>query len=210
MSLLENLQWRYATKRMNGTKVPQSKVDNILEAIRLAPTSLGLQPFKVIVVDNPALKEKIFNETCQQAPIKESSHLLIFAAYTKITAGDVEEYIARIAATRNLPVESLADFKTMIDSYVLNRADADNYAWAARQAYIAFGVGIVAAAEEHVDATPMEGFSVPLLDKMLGLDKMNLSAVTVLPLGYRDTETDYLNGAKKVRKNADALFVHLP
>lgn len=209
MNLLENLQWRYATKRMNGTKVPQAKVDTILEAIRLAPTSLGLQPFKVIVVEDPALKEKIFETAYQQPQIKECSHVLVFAAYTKITQADVDEYIARMAITRGIPVESLADFKERVESYVLSPG-ADNYAWTARQAYIAFGVGIVAAAEEKVDATPMEGFSVEALDKLLGLAEMNLSAVTLLPLGYRDPATDYLNGMKKVRKSADNLFVHLP
>lgn len=207
MSLLNDLQWRYATKRMNGNKVPQSKVDNILEAVRLAPTSLGLQPFKVIVVEDAALREKIFNEACQQPQIKEGSHLLIFAASTKIPASQVDEYMQLIADTRQIPLESLDGFKANFGTIIADNTDAVNYAWAARQVYIAFGVGIVAAAEERVDATPMEGFSVEALDKVLGLAEQNLSAVTILTLGYRDPENDYLVNAKKVRQSSEKLFI---
>ncbi|MBB3187898.1 nitroreductase family protein [Microbacter margulisiae] len=209
MSVLENLEWRYATKRMNGTPVPQAKLDTILEAIRMAPTSLGLQPFKVIVVEDAALREKIYNEACQQPQVKEGSHLLIFAAYTKITPQDVDEYMDLIAKTREVPVEALSDFKSMITSSLFN-GEVQHYAWTARQAYIAFGIGIVAAAEEKVDATPMEGFSVEALDRVLDLTEKNLSAVTILALGYRDPETDYLANAKKVRKRGADLFIHLP
>lgn len=209
MNLIEDLKWRYATKHMNGTPVSQAKIDTVLEAIRLAPTSLGLQPFKVIEVEDKALREKIYTAACQQPQIKEASHLLIFAAYTKITSEDVTSYIDLIAKTRNVPVEALSDFHTMISS-AISGSDERNFAWAARQAYIAFGVGVVAAASEKIDATPMEGFSADALDSLLGLDKQNLSAVTILALGYRDEATDYLVNAKKVRKAADDLFISLP
>jgi len=205
MSLIDKLNWRYATKRMNGTKVPQEKVDRILEAIRLAPTSFGLQPFKVIAIENPALREQIFNGACQQPQIKEASHLLVFAANKKVTAEQVDEYMNLIATTRNMPVEGLNDFKAMFGGIIAGSAE-QNFVWTARQAYIAFGVGIVAAAEEQVDATPMEGFSAEALDKILGLAEQNLSAVTILTLGYRDEAADYLAKAPKVRKSAANLI----
>ena len=205
MSLIDTLHWRYATKRMNGNKVPQEKVDNILEAIRLAPTSFGLQPFKVIVVENPQIREKIFNEACQQPQIKESSHVLVFAANKKVSAEQIEEYMQLIASVRSIPVESLNDFKAMFGGIVAGTAE-QNFVWTARQAYIAFGVGIVAAATEKVDATPMEGFNPEALDKILGLPEQNLGSTTILTLGYRDEANDYLAKALKVRKSKSTLF----
>lgn len=207
MNLIETLNWRYATKRMNGTKIPDEKIENILEAIRLAPTSFGLQPFKVIVLENPELREKIFNEACQQPQIKEASHVLVFAANKKVTPEMVEEFIHLIAETRNTTVESMDGFKGMFQG-IINGTSEQNFIWTARQAYIAFGVGIVAAAHEKVDATPMEGFNKEALDNILGLPEQNLSSVTVLTLGYRDDANDHLIKAKKVRKTKEALFVN--
>ena len=205
MTLIEKLNWRYATKRMNGTKVPQEKIDRILEAIRLSPTSFGLQPFKVIVVEDAALRERIYNEACQQPQIKEASHILIFAANKNVSAGLVDDYMQLIAATREIPVEGLSGFRAAFDGIVSGTAE-QNFVWTARQAYIAFGVGIVAATNEDVDATPMEGFSTEALDKILGLAEQNLGSTTILSLGYRDEKTDTLVHAAKVRKNKSALF----
>lgn len=205
MNLLDKLNWRYATKRMNGTKVPQEKVDKILEAIRLAPTSFGLQPFKVIVIENPELREKIFNEACPQPQIKEGSHVLVFAANKNVSAEQVAEYMDLIAETRSIPVESLNDFKAMFGGVVAGSPE-QNFIWSAHQAYLAFGVGVVAAANEGVDATPMEGFNPQALDKVLGLAEQNLGSTTILTLGYRDEANDYLVNAAKVRKSKSILF----
>jgi len=205
MTLIDKLNWRYATKRMNGTKVPQEKIDRILEAIRLSPTSFGLQPFKVIVVEDPALRERIYNEACQQPQIKEASHILVFAASKNVSAAQVNDYMELIATTRDIPVETLSGFRAAFDGIVAGSAD-QNFVWTARQAYIAFGVGIVAAMNEDVDATPMEGFSTEALDKILGLAEQNLGSTTILSLGYRDEKTDSLVHAVKVRKSKSALF----
>lgn len=205
MSLKDSLSWRYATKRMTGAKVPQEKVDKILEAIRLAPTSFGLQPFKVIVIEDEKLREEIFSNACQQPQIKEGSHVLVFAANKKVTAEQVQEYMELIATTRGIPVESLDGFKAMFDGIVAGTAE-QNFVWTARQAYLAFGVGIVAAALEQVDATPMEGFNPQAMDKILGLEEQNLGSTTILTLGYRDEANDSLVKAAKVRKSMDKLF----
>ena len=205
MTLIDKLNWRYATKRMNGTKVPQDKIDRILEAIRLSPTSFGLQPFKVIVVEDPALRERIYNEACQQPQIKEASHILVFAASKNVSAAQVNDYMELIATTRDIQVETLSGFRAAFDSIVAGSAD-QNFVWTARQAYIAFGVGIVAAMNEDIDATPMEGFSTEALDKILGLAEQNLGSTTILSLGYRDEKTDSLIHAAKVRKSKSALF----
>jgi len=206
MSLIEKLNWRYATKRMNGAKVPQEKVDKILEAIRLAPTSFGLQAFKVIVIEDAALREQIFNTACQQPQIKEASHVLVFAANKKVTQELVDNYITNIASARNIPVEGLNGFKDMFAGVVAGDA-TQNFGWTARQTYIALGVGLVAAAEEEVDATPMEGFSNEALDNILGLAEQNLSSTTIMTLGYRDVANDYLGSLAKVRKSKSDLFI---
>ena len=205
MNLIEKLNWRYATKRMNGTKVPQEKVEKILEAIRLAPTSSGLQAFKVLVIENEALREQIFNEACQQPQIKEASHILVFAATKKVTQTQVDKYMELIAKTRGVDVESLSDFKATFNRVVAGTTE-QNFVWTARQAYIVFGVGLTAAALEDVDATPMEGFNNEALDKILGLSEQNFGSVTILTLGYRDTANDYLVSATKVRKSKESLF----
>lgn len=206
MNLTESLKWRYATKKMNRTKVSQEKVDTILEAIRLAPTSFGLQPFKVFVIENDALKNEIFDKACQQPQVKDASHVLVFAANKKVSAQQVDEYMQAIATTRSMPIEGLNDFKAMFAGIIAGSAE-QNFVWTARQAYIAFGVGIVAAAVEQVDATPMEGFNPAALDEILGLAEQNLGSTTLLTLGYRDEAADYLASAPKVRKSKEELFI---
>jgi nitroreductase len=208
MSLIQQLEWRYATKRMNGTKVPEEKIEKILEAIRLTPTSYGLQAFKVFVIEDSTLREKIFDAACPQPQIKEGSHLLVFAANKKVTAEMVDDYMNLIATTRGIPVEALAGFKSAFDGIVTGSAE-QNFVWTARQTYIALGVAAVAAASEGVDATPMEGFNPAALDEVLGLDAQNLGSVTILALGYRDAESDSLAGALKVRKASKDLIVKL-
>ncbi|MBW3545046.1 MAG: NAD(P)H-dependent oxidoreductase [Bacteroidetes bacterium] len=209
MNVLEALNWRYATKKMNGSQVPQDKVDNILEAIRLAPTSMGLQPFTVLVIEDPELKQKIQPIAYNQSQIVDSSHLLVFAAWSNVSEEQIEEYINHTAEVRNMPVASLDDFKNMLLNMAKNRTAEENMQWSARQAYIAFGTALVAAAAEKVDATPMEGFDSAALDALLNLEEKGLKSVTLLPLGYRDTTNDWLASLPKVRREKDKLFVQL-
>ena len=206
MELINALNWRYAAKRMNGQPVPTDKLNNILEAIRLSASSMGLQPYKVLVAEGEEIRKNIQKVAYNQAPIAEGSHLLVFAAYANVTEENVQHYINHIAAVRGIPVEALDGFKTSMLRQV-NRSAEENYQWAARQTYIAFGTAIAAAAEERVDATPMEGFDPVALDELLNLKEQGLRSVTLLALGYRDSEKDMLAGAKKVRKQADDLIV---
>jgi nitroreductase len=206
MKLLEALKWRYATKKMNGQSVPEEKVERILDAIRLAPSSIGLQPYKVIVVTDPELKRQILPVANNQQQMVDCSHLLIFAAWENVTETKVNEFLQLTADTRNIPLESLDGLKKMVMPIAARSPEA-NFTWTARQAYIAFGIGIAAAALEEVDATPMEGFNGPELDKLLGLDKLGLKSVTLLPLGYRDAANDWLAPLAKVRKAKEELFI---
>ncbi|MCW3105578.1 MAG: nitroreductase [Segetibacter sp.] len=206
MELINALNWRYAVKRMNGQKVPVEKVNTILEATRLSASSMGLQPYKVFVIENEALRKKLQPAAYNQPQIIEASHLLVFAAYKDINENDVMEYINHIAEVREVSLESLEGFKSSLLGIVHNRDQEQKHQWAARQAYIAFGTAIAAAAVEEVDATPMEGFVPAQVDEILHLHEKGLTSVTMLALGYRDTKNDYLAGSKKVRKEKKELF----
>ncbi|OFX61513.1 MAG: NAD(P)H-dependent oxidoreductase [Bacteroidetes bacterium GWB2_41_8] len=209
MSTLTNLKWRYATKRMNGQKVPAEKLENILEAIQLAPTSIGMQPFTVLVVGDADLRAKIAPAIYNQPQITEGSHVLVFAAWKEYSNENVDKYINHIATLRGIPAESLDGMRNMITGAISGKTPEQLLLWNQKQAYIALGTGLVAAAEEQVDATPMEGFDPDALDAALGLNEKGLRSTVILVLGYRDTEKDYLSGAAKVRRVKDELFVRL-
>ena len=209
MTLIEQLNWRYATKKMDPTKsVPQEKVDAILEAIRMAPTSSGTQPFEIIVVTNKEKLQRIQKAASDQTPITEGSHLLVFAAWDNYTDKRIDEVVDLMTQERGeLPL-----INTYYDNLKANYLPRDaevNYAHAARQAYIALGVALVAAAEQEVDSTPMEGFSPPHVDEILGLTKRGLRSVVLLPLGYRDASADWLLPMKKVRKEQNTMITHV-
>ncbi len=209
MSLLDALQWRYATKKMNGKAVPQEKVDIILEAARLAPTSSGLQPYEVIVITNEELKKQILPIANNQSQITDASHILVFAAWDNITPERITEMFTHTTTERGLPADKMDAYKSFLIGHVTAKTAEENFNAAARQAYIGFGIAIAAAALEKVDATPMEGFNAPELDKLLGLREKGLRSVTLLPLGYRDEANDWLAGLKKVRKPAEKFLTVL-
>ncbi|RZK43594.1 MAG: NAD(P)H-dependent oxidoreductase [Pedobacter sp.] len=200
MDLINALNWRYAVKKMNGKAVPQDKVDQIIEAARLAPTSSGLQPYEIIVITNQDLKEALMPHTYNQSQIVDSSHVLIFAAWDNYTEERINNVFAYTHKERGTPEESTADYqKTLIGMYTPRTAET-NFQHSARQAYIGFGVALAEAAMLKVDATPMEGFDSEKYDEILGLKERGLKSVTVMPLGYRDEEGDWLVNLKKVRK----------
>lgn len=208
--LTEKLNWRYATKAMDPTKkVPEAKVTAILEAANLAPTSSGLQPFEILVVKNPELRAKIRTVAWDQAQVTDGSHLLVFAAWDNYTAERIDAVVAQTHAERGTPMAQLNAYYDNLKATYLPRDPEVNYQHAARQAYIAFGVALTAAAFEEVDATPMEGFDADQVDEILGLRAKGLRAVTLMPIGYRAAEGDWLLGAKKVRKPLSELVTEL-
>lgn len=209
MNLLESLRWRYATKKMNGQIVPQEQVDKIIEAAYLAPTSSGLQPFRVIEITSPEMKEKIKAIAANQSQITDSSHLLVFAAWNNYTEERISEVFSHTALERGVPEETFNDYKNQLISTYVPRLERENFDHTARQAYIGFGTAIAAAAELRVDATPMEGFVNEELDKLLGLSEKGLKSVTILALGYRDEANDWLVNMKKVRTPKEDFLIRL-
>ncbi|MBP6653329.1 MAG: NAD(P)H-dependent oxidoreductase [Propionivibrio sp.] len=207
MELLEQLHWRYATKKMNPTKtVPQDKVDRILEAVRLAPTSSGLQPFEVFVVTNPEVREKIKAIAWNQSQVTDGSHLLVFAAWDNYTADRINSMFDLTNEERGSTNEGWENYRQMLLSKYPVRSAEENFQHAARQAYIGLGLALAAAAMEEVDSTPMEGFDNKALDEILNLGDKGLKSVAIMPLGYREADQDWLANLKKVRKPRE-LFV---
>jgi nitroreductase / dihydropteridine reductase len=199
MELLKALEWRYATKKMNGNVVPQEKIDYIIEAARLAPSSSGLQPYEVFVITNKELLAQIQPIAFNQSQITDGSHLLVFAAWDGYSLEKIEKVFARTVAERGLPADKMDDYKKMLWGMYEPLGKEWHATHAAKQAYIAFGLAIAAAAEQKVDTTPMEGFNAAELDKLLGLEALGLKSVVILPLGYRDEAQDWLLNLKKVR-----------
>jgi len=205
MELLDKLNWRYATKAMNGKKVPQEKIDNIIEAISLAPTSSGLQPFEVFVITNQEVKEKIKPIAWNQSVITDCSHLLVFAAWDTYTADRINKMFDLTNSVRGFENEGWENYRQMLLNSYPQRDAKKNFNHAAKQAYIAFSQAIAAAAFEAVDSTPLEGFNPKALDEILGLREKGLKSCVMLTLGYRDSETDWLVNLKKVRKSKEDL-----
>jgi nitroreductase / dihydropteridine reductase len=205
MSLVKDLNWRYATKNMSGKAVSGKKLTTILEAINLSASSYGLQPFTVIVVKNKSMKAKLQAAAYGQAQVGSSSHVLVFAVPLQITAADIQTFIDNVASTRSIPVNVLDGYKGMMLNTVGALSAEQQQIWSAKQAYIALGTALAAAAEQKVDACPMEGFDAAGFDKILGLAKKGLKSVVMMPIGFR-ADTDATANFAKVRKAHDAMF----
>lgn len=205
--LLETLQWRYATKKMDPSKVvPQDKVERILEAVRLTASSSGLHPYEVFVVTNPALREQIKPHAWNQSQVTDASHLLVFAAWDNYTVERINARFDLVNEVRGFRNEGWEAYRQQILATYPQRDAETNYQHAARQAYIGVGTALIAAAQEQVDSTPMEGFDPAKVDEILGLGAKGLRSVVMLPLGYRADEGDWLVDLKKVRP-ARAQFI---
>ncbi len=199
--LIDNLQWRYAAKALNPSKVvPADKLERILDAARLAPTSSGLQPFEIIVVTNTAVREQIKPIAWNQAQVTDGSHLLVFAAWDNYTVDRINMMFDLTNEIRGFKNEGWENYRQMLLGMYPQRDAEVNFQHAARQAYIGLGAALIAAAFEEVDATPMEGFDANALDKILNLRERNLRSVAIMPIGYRQEDRDWLVSLKKVRR----------
>ena len=205
MSFIDKLKERYATKAMNGEVVPQEKIDNILEAIRLAPTSSGLQPFEVYVITDKDIKKQIREIAWNQSPVTDCSHLFVFAAWDHYTEDRINHMFDLTNEIRGFKNEGWENYRQqLLGSYPAKDPEV-SFQHAARQTYIAFMAGIAQATYEGVDSTPMEGFDPNALDKILGLREKGLRSTLLLPVGYRDAEKDWLVNLVKVRKPMEEL-----
>lgn len=207
MNIIEKFKWRYAVKKFDTRrKLTDEQLKFLLESLNLAPTSYGLQPFKVLVIEDKNIREQLKAQAWGQNQVTDASHLVIFAAQTHLTGKDVDAFIANISKTRNIPVEALAEYEGMMKNTIQSRNPEQLTQWAARQAYIALGFLLSAAASANIDACPMEGFSNDAFDELLGLKAKGLTAVVMAPVGYRSEDDGYQNLAK-VRKPLDEIVI---
>lgn len=205
MELLEKLKWRYACKAMNGEVVPQDKVDNILEAARLTATSSGLQPFEIMVITNQEIKEKIKPVAWNQSVITDCSHLLVFAAWDHYTADRINMMFDLTNEIRGFKNEGWENYRQMLLNMYPQRDPEVSFQHASKQAYIALGNTLTAAAFEGVDSTPIEGFAPDKVDEILGLREKGLRSCVIQTLGYRKADNDWLVNLVKVRKPIEDL-----
>lgn len=206
---LENQNWRYATKKFDAAKkITTEDLNTLKEAIRLSSSSYGLQPYKVIIVENPELRAQLQPAAYGQSQIVDASHLIIFANQTNIGDTEIDSYIKNISETRNIPNESLSGFGDYMKSNITSLSEDARNIWASKQTYLALGNLLNAAAELKIDVTPMEGFIPAKVNEILGLDKLGLNASLIATLGYRHAE-DATQHHKKVRKSNEELFITL-
>lgn len=208
MSLIEDLKWRHAVKAYDPEqKVSQEDIDKIVEAARLAPTSSGLQPFKVLVVENQTLKEELAKGALNPECMRECSHVLIFAAWDRYTAERIDQVYDYTTDERDLPRGRFGSYTDKLKSIYLNEAAERNFAHTARQTYIALGLALAQAAELRVDSTPAEGFDNHMVDEVLELEKLGLKSVSLMYVGVADSSRDWISTMKKVRVSKEDFVV---
>lgn len=208
-NFLNNQNWRYATKKFDATKkVSTEDLNTLKEAIRMSSSSYGLQPYKVIIVENPELRAQLQPAAWGQSQIVDASHLIIFANDTNIGDDAIDELLKTMSITRETPIEALAGYGDFMKSKISTLEPAVKNVWTSKQTYLALGNLLNAAAELKIDVTPMEGFVPAQVNEILGLDKLNLNASLIATVGYRHEE-DATQFYKKVRKSQEDLFITL-
>lgn len=208
--LLESLNWRYATKQYDATKkISAEDLETLKEVTKLSVSSYGLQPYKVLIVENPELRAKLRAVAWNQSAITDASHLFVFAVEKNLGEKQVQAYMENISQTRGIPVEALEGFSGMIHNAINGLPDENaKQNWAKKQAYLALSTFINTAAYLKLDATPMEGFDAQKFDEILGLDNLGLATAVIATVGYRHVE-DAAQHYKKVRKSNKDLFINL-
>lgn len=206
---LEGLNWRYATKKFDPTrKISDEDLSDLLDAVRLTPSSYGLQPYKVLVIRDQGLKERLRPACWDQSQITDASHVLVFASRADVDEQLIDSYLQEVSAVREIPVRDLHGYGEFMKSKLLGLPEEVKVSWTARQAYIALGNLLSTAAVLRLDACPIEGFDPVRVDALLGLPEQGLTAAVIVPIGYR-SEADKTQYNKKVRRPENELFVHL-
>jgi nitroreductase/dihydropteridine reductase len=209
MSLIEKLNWRYATKKFDHTKkLSPTQLDELLKAVHLSPSSAGLQSYKIVVVEDPATRQKLREAAYGQPQLTDASQMIIFASETNVDAAYVKKHIDHIAKTRQIGRESLEGFEQSINGNISTLTSEQKITWSHKQAYIALGVLLTAAAELGIDACPMEGFNAAKFDEILGLKEKGLTTAVIAAIGFR-AEDDGFSKLVKVRKPEEEMFIHI-
>lgn len=208
-SYIENLNWRYATKKFDASKkVSKEDLENLLEATALSASSYGLQPYEILVVEDAAMRSKLQPAAWGQSQITEASHLIVLANQSTFGEELVDDYLNNVSETRGIPSNDLQGYSDFMKSKLMPLSESAKATWTARQTYIALGNLLSAAADLKIDTCPMEGFDSAQFNEMLGLSKRGLNAAVLVAVGYRSKE-DKTQHYKKVRKAKENLITHL-
>jgi len=205
-TIIEHLNWRYATKRYDPTKkIPETQLDLIKESLRLAPTSYGLQPLKFLFVENQEIRQQLLPFSHHQRVVVDASHLLVIATHTNIPMQEVDDYLQNTANTRGIPLEDLSKYGQFLKQTINDQTPDERKIWAQKQAYITLGILVHTCAQLRIDATPIEGFQAHGYDNILGLKQHDLTTTLIVPIGFRHPQ-DNAQYWKKVRKSKNELF----
>lgn len=208
-SYLDSLNWRYATKKFDSEKeISKEDLNTLLEAIRLSPSSYGLQPYHVIVIKNKELREKLKSASWGQSQITDASFLIVFANNTSFDADLIDSYLTNVSQTRDIELNNLQQYGDFMKSKLVDLPNSVKESWTAKQAYLALGNLLSAAASLKIDACPMEGFEAEVYNELLGLNDKNLNTAVVTAVGYRAVEDDTQH-YRKVRQSKELLFTHI-
>jgi nitroreductase len=208
-NFIQDANWRYATKKFDSTKkVSESDLNTLKEAIRLSASSYGLQPYKVLIIENPEIRALLQPVSWGQSQIVDASQVIVFATEMNFNDEHIDKYVTNLATTRGISEESIKGYADFMKMKVNALNDEQKSVWTAKQAYLALGNLLNAAAELKIDVTPMEGFESEKYNEILGLEKLGLQAVLVATIGYRHQD-DATQHYAKVRKSNEELFINL-
>jgi len=208
MDILDALNWRTATKKFSYKKLTDAQVETLVEALRLAPSSYGLQAFKFILVKNESLRDRIYGVSHNQSQVKDASHLLVLAQETNYGEKEIDSFAELIRTARNVDNSTISGYVNIIKGTFAKLDEETKNIWLSRQVYLALGVLLTAAAVEGIDACPMEGFDKAKVDEMLGLAELGLTSLVMVPIGYR-AEDDNYSKMPKVRKDKEELLIEI-
>jgi nitroreductase len=205
MSLVNILNWRYAVKKFNSEKsISEEQVTDILKGMNLAPSSLGIQPYEFIVVNNKDLQKTLQEHSYNQSQVGDASHVIVIAARKDISQHYIDDFISRTATIRKITTEDLEGYKKMIMGFVKGKDEQEILQWSQKQSYLVLGVLMALCADMHIDSCPMEGFNPEKYNELLGLNEKNLHATLLIPIGYRAEDDEYAK-LKKTRHHLDEI-----
>ena len=209
MDIIDSLQWRYATKKFDVNKQLSSlQIKTLKEAFNLTATSYGLQPIKLVVIQNKEIQKELVKHSWNQQQIAQASHVLVICIPEKYTLEEVENYFGLVKKLRNTPDHILNPFKGFLTDEIGKKSQEELFIWNKNQAYLALGNLLTVCALEKIDSCPMEGFIPEKYDAILNLKNHNLKSILVLPVGFR-AEDDYMKDLTKIRKNIEEIIIEI-
>ena len=209
MNIIQSLEWRYAAKKFDDTKIlSENQIDILKNAFNLTATSYGLQPVQLVVIKNKDIQQQLVEHSWNQQQVAQASHVLVICTQNNINEEDIEKYFSLVKSIRNTPDEILNPFKDYLKSDISSKSEEQLAQWMKSQAYIALGNLLTVAAVEKIDSCPMEGFNPEKYDEVLNLKAHNLKSALVLPIGIR-AKDDYMKDLKMVRKNINDVVIEI-